>query len=718
MGNFFKSKDQDLENIFFEEGIQFKKPNNKTLRLYFEKQIGRDIDEEDIPLVMHILEIKVFLFYGKHYDKNNLLDIDSLLKDSLDKLQGFSLVNEMVVEQSELIDKFLIDIFKFQYYTEKPEYLTRYKSCNINENLRIKDNIFDNINYLNFNLDFINEISTINSIRIFIKENFNSIFFLFIIKKFLEPHGNNLEKLTVYQVNLSTIDEEIYSILASYLKHNVHITKIHILGKTTEELKYKYDIQLTNNNLGNSKFNSQYMSMDDSTKKKNHLSIGQKNLNFKYSNAEEIKQVSEADPYQEKNKSQIGKKFDRKRRKRGTIKSENSVSKKLGGNENSKSKQISQSINLENINKENYDINIKKNSSVAENSNHIDNSSINSADESYSDGLSEDDTSNNRGSMAISTGSESHFRSDHINKHHYILFYDVLSKKNNLLELKCFIFIKENHLILLSNVLKSNLQLRKLNVRNMITKLNNVKVGELDLSYHFYNSLGTNIKDDFYIFFNQLNQLKELEKLQLIHFNFNSDVNYMACQSSLILEKLKILDLTGNQGIINNYLNVEENYPLAKSHLSKINFGNIYFHMIRCFDLIIHPQNMKIVDMGILDSTSLSSFLHYSSKTNLEKIKLTLNKPCSIDTLELLLKILANHIFNLKKLKYFYLQNTYTLGTYEQNKLIIDEWVNKLFFSISKKIQRTCTSGASSFKKERKGCRTFFEAFVLSTTTL
>ncbi len=290
------------------------------------------------------------------------------------------------------------------------------------------------------------------------------------------------------------------------------------------------------------------------------------------------------------------------------------------------------------------------------------------------------DYSNIRESISQQLINENLGKSDiSINRHNFLLFFEILAKKENLIELSCFVFIRENHLVLISNILNSNKNLRKLHIRNMQSTLNSDK-NELDIAFHIYNSLGHNIKDEFYILFNQINQLHSLEKLKLTHFSFNSDINYLACQTALMVPSLMYLNLSENHGIINNYLNVEENYNLNKSNLKKINFGNVYFHMIRNFDSIINPEKLKIAEMGVFDSISLSSFLNYCNQTKLEKIKLTLNKACGIDTLELLLKILSNYIFEIKNLKYFYLKNTYTNDTYDKYQNLIKEWVQKLFF--------------------------------------
>lgn len=743
--NILKKKEKLDEDEYTLEGLKFAPINNKTLRLYFEKQMLRDTEEDDIPYVMHIYELKVKLFYGKHYDESNLLDIDFLLNNTIDKLQGNTLIGEMLIEESDLVDKFLVDIFKFHYYTIKPDYITRYKSCKINENLRIKDNIFENINYLNVNSDFINELREINCVKIFIKLNNNPVFCLFAIKKFIEPYAKNLEKLKIYQANMSIIDQEIYTILAKYLRENTNVTKVKIIGKTIEDLRLKYEVDLTNVYLMNSKSQAFSYHEDYSPRKRKHNSSEIHSnsqiakLNSKFANGDDDRQAKELlDP--EKQGMQMP--VRRKTRKK-TNKMTGSVIHKLENLNSNNNNNINSSKNIYNayssnrtsqiaaLDSGNIDINRNNTNSGGffssqkqinhdnsensnsnntgknnDNNNHTQNqleaSSMNS--ESYEESEEEGsegefDFSSNMHSMAMPLSNESNLRSEHINKQHFILFFDSLAQRNNLLELTCFVFIKENHLVLISNVIKNNLQIRKLCVRN-VSSVSTINDKELDISYHYYNSLGSNIKDEFYIFFNQINQLKFLETLKLTHFSFNSDINYLACQSALVLDNLQRLDLEDNQAIINNYLNVEENYQLVKSNLRCINFGNIYFHMIRSFDLIIHPEKMQIVNMGIFDSVSLSSFLEYSTTTQLEKIKLTLNKPCGFDTLELLLKILANHIFKIKNLKYFYLKNTYTEETYERNKNVIDEWVRKLFIdkmSKSKSLRKFSLNSKNNF---------------------
>jgi hypothetical protein len=476
-----------------------------------------------------------------------------------------------------------------------------------------------------------------------------------------------LEKIKVYQVNVNIIDQEIYLILADYLRKNSNITKINISLKSIEDLKEKYDTDIsyfTSKNNASSINNSMIYSNLNQNKSSYIKASNIQGLNRKKTLKSQIQNPNE--PISTNRKKSI-------KRIPG-----NSDINNFGLNGNFNSEIEEGKLNGKKNDKENQNQNINnKEGSLSQQD---------SLDDEEDDQYYEDSDFDNYNGFNVEDYSELNQMKESICqtknpiKGNFILFYEILSTKINLLELSVFIFIKDNHLVLLSKVLENCKNLRKLGIRNFKNfSGNSTQNQELDIAYDIYNSLSFNTKDEIYILFNQINQLKDLEILKITHFNFNSDINYLACQSALSLKKLHFLDLTGNQGIINNYLNVEENYSLVNSNLTKINFGNIYFHLIRNFEIIIHPEKIKICEMGIFDSVSLSSFLHYLSKTKIEKIKITLNKPCTIDSFELLLKILANHIFIVKNLKYFYLINTYTEETYEKNKVTIENWIKKLF---------------------------------------
>jgi len=805
-------------------GLKFEKVNNKTLRLYFEKQFSQKIEEEEMPYVNHVFELKVKLFYGKHYDTSNLLNIHEQLSQKLDNFPGKGSISDMFIEEINEADHFLLELCKFHYYTLEPDYDVRFKCMNINEKLRLKDNIFKNLNNLTISEVLIQQIKTIDCVNVFIWQNSNPTSFFFAFNKIIEPYAANLHKIKVYQVNLSIIDQEIYLVLAKYLENNKDITIIKVIGKTMDEIIHKSHLEYSHYN-NNSRYTSQaisneesqYIKMHSKNKSQNyqHFQGGDKgnSKRKKFLLSEEEKPIFDGEKQlqdfitspspKKKNKKQskhitksIVEKPDNKYFDNMTnyeantnINKDNESIGVLNENLNSNNKEINlniqnnkeekledivldKNINLKspnsdnNINndkfnldapipqlrkkvsnlrnrknekkdsntladaggrdeknkyvsiKDNNNDNIRDEQSNSENDN---NNDINNLDKSSShkpdsdeedEGSSgEEDEENQSGDEDFSNSinnfsesgvtvpnNESIYRTENLNKSNFIIFYEVLAKRHNLLELNCLLFIKENHLILLSHVLNSNRQLRRLQLRNMLSILN-ANDNEIDLAYHFYNSLGPNIKDEFFIFFNEINQLKNLEKLKLTHFSFNSDINYLACQSALQLPNLLCLDLTSNQGVVNNYLNVEENYNLSKSNLKKINFGNIYFHMIRNFDFIIHPEKMKIAEMGVFDSISLSAFLHYCNQTQLEKIKLTLNKPCGIDTLELLLKILAEYIFQYKNLKYFYIKNTYTDQTYQKFQDLIREWVKKLFYE---KFRRSSNLRKLSFNHKKR----------------
>jgi hypothetical protein len=141
---------------------------------------------------------------------------------------------------------------------------------------------------------------------------------------------------------------------------------------------------------------------------------------------------------------------------------------------------------------------------------------------------------------------------------------------------------------------------------------------------------------------------------------------------------LKVLRLDQNQAIVADD-SILADFMLKESSLEKIGIGNTYFHTIRRFDLLINKEFLKFIDIGVLDYTSLSSFLKYIEHTNLEKVKITLNKPSDIDSLKFLLKNISSHVFNMRYLKSITFHNTYTDETFSTFRPQIEAYLIKYF---------------------------------------
>jgi hypothetical protein len=274
------------------------------------------------------------------------------------------------------------------------------------------------------------------------------------------------------------------------------------------------------------------------------------------------------------------------------------------------------------------------------------------------------------------------------NKTHIFTLYDTISHRHNLLELRLFVFLHDYSLVLIANALKNNPDIRILEVKNLFSGSGNPNPNELDFTCKYYNELGDNIKDEIYIFFNYVSTLESLEKLIIVNFFFNSDINYFACEIAKCLKKLRVLILEQNQAIISNDAVLAENFQLSNTNLERLNLGLTYFNMIRRFDLLINKDTLRFLDIGVLDYVSLSSFLKFVENTNLEKIRITLNKPCEIESLKFLMKSISQHVFNMKHLRSITFSNTYTDETINAYRREIETYLTK-FFLVKMKSNKT-----------------------------
>jgi hypothetical protein len=296
--------------------------------------------------------------------------------------------------------------------------------------------------------------------------------------------------------------------------------------------------------------------------------------------------------------------------------------------------------------------------------------------------LMEDYQVNEHEGLDISRSREDSFMVvDVRNKTRIFTLYDFISTRHNLLELRLFVFLHDYSLVLIANALRNNPNIRVLELRNLFSGSGNPNPNELDFTFKYYNDLGDNIKDEIYIFFNYVSTLENLEKLIITNFFFNSDINFFACEIAKCLKKLKVLLLDQNQAIISNDNILADNFHLSNTGLEKLSLGLTYFNMIRRFDLLINKDVLRYLNVGVLDYISLSSFLKYIETTNLEKVRITLNKPCEIESLKFLFKNISQHIFNMKNLKSITLCNTYTDDTLNTYKKEIDGFLYKFFIA-------------------------------------
>ena len=292
------------------------------------------------------------------------------------------------------------------------------------------------------------------------------------------------------------------------------------------------------------------------------------------------------------------------------------------------------------------------------------------------------------------------------NNQYLFLFYQVLALRNNLRELSLLCYLKYYSLVQIAQIIKNNKFIIKLEVTNVIYSQED-RFNEIDYSYQQYNkTLGIKIKDEIFIFFNYLLELKELHTLKLTKFWFNSDINFLACQTAIALPNLLKLDLSHNQCLISNPNYIKDNYNFAKSNLSHLYLGRTYFNMMRNWEVIINIKELYDLDIGILDFVSYSSLMRFIPQTNLNYLMITLNKSCDIESLDFVFQLFTK-IFLCKSLKKVGLINCYSTGKFFD--MYKEEIMNLIYLHFTYQLKESKSLGEIRFSKPRNGVEVYLE---------
>ena len=147
---------------------------------------------------------------------------------TLEKLldnQKFKSLGMISIERSPtILDDFFLQTFSFKGRT-----------LYVNSNLASFLQYGELSNPLRINEELIDILSGITSVKFYIKLNYNTNLLWLILNKVLKMFSPNVERFTVYQVGLSTIDEEMYTILADFFNTDKKIHSIKIKTKSIEE---------------------------------------------------------------------------------------------------------------------------------------------------------------------------------------------------------------------------------------------------------------------------------------------------------------------------------------------------------------------------------------------------------------------------------------------------------------------------------------------------
>jgi hypothetical protein len=504
-----KKNKADKTDMLYRQGIRFESAKDKHLRLYYESQFNTDIEEDDLEYLQHIFEQKTYSLFGSHYSIINYINTDSFLKDTYEKLVD---TNYKESKDIKITHKFLDNqemtthIFNYKIITYEE---IEYKICRVNYYAEKNHDIGENIN---ISPKILENIKTTNEIQIYNFLSDDTSLIYFVLKLVFEKYSKSVKKLNIYQIGLKTIDESLFTFVASYLRKNPNIECFSLCGR----------------------------------------SIGQ----FHH-----LKKKLEDDPI-------------------------------------------------------------------------IDDRNEKMAQEIH-------------------------------NMQHIFNLYQVLIKKTNLIELRLILFLNHYNFCMLGLVLQNNTNLKVLEVRNMINK---DRDNDLDYTFKEMNELGENIRDEIFIFFNYLFAEDNITELTLTHFNFFSEINFMAVQAAKTMKDLDILNLESNVGLVNNDDVMANAYNLSFLPMTQLNMGMTYFRMIRNWDSLVNPFKLQFLDAGVCDFTSFASLCRYLEYCHCEKVIVRLNKPVILESIPVLFDIISGAPMRSKYLKYFYVLNAYDQDVKEDSE--------------------------------------------------
>jgi hypothetical protein len=255
------SREREIQNSIEAAGHRFTKASNKSLRLYFQSQFHSEMEEEDFKFLFHIFEIKVYLFFQRHYDKKNLINTLDFLNETyeLNVNTIFEELRNLEIIQNDNyeVDEIFTDYFDFCY---KNSCTQSYNICVINYYLR---NLTEINPCINLSSELKSQIEMTTQLEIYTLLNNNTNIVYFILKRIFELCKPKIKKITIFQVGLRTIDELLYTILAHYIRSNPEIESVCIIEKTSKglkhiELPFDEDMYLNEERLENPLINRQH----------------------------------------------------------------------------------------------------------------------------------------------------------------------------------------------------------------------------------------------------------------------------------------------------------------------------------------------------------------------------------------------------------------------------------------------------------------------------
>jgi hypothetical protein len=212
-----KKNKADKTDMLYRQGIRFINAKDKHLRLYFENQFNIDMEEDDLKYLSHIFEQKTLSLYGSHYSIINNINTDSFLKEEFEKLMetDFKELRDIKITHKFLDNQEMTEhLFNYKIITTLEK---EYKICRVNYwcEKNLERQIGEEVN---ISPKIMENIKTTSEIQIynFLSEDTNLIYF--VLKLVFEKFSKSVKKLYIYQIGLKTIEEPLFTFVASYLK--------------------------------------------------------------------------------------------------------------------------------------------------------------------------------------------------------------------------------------------------------------------------------------------------------------------------------------------------------------------------------------------------------------------------------------------------------------------------------------------------------------------
>ena len=234
-----RSENSKLKNIINENNKKINILNEeiKNLKIkifnksqnYFNESTKINISKT-IKDSLNIILSKVFDIFGSNYSIINYINMDIYKVNPFDKLldKYYKKIEEIKITNKYLYDEemnqhmFNYKIITYDYY--------EYKICRFN----FWGKIYTNQDFpenININPKIIENVRTTNEIEIYNFLPEETKFIYFILKIVFERYSKSVTKLKIYLIGLKTLDDSLFTVLASYLIHSKNIDTLILYKK-------------------------------------------------------------------------------------------------------------------------------------------------------------------------------------------------------------------------------------------------------------------------------------------------------------------------------------------------------------------------------------------------------------------------------------------------------------------------------------------------------